>query len=313
MIVLTGGAGFIGSNILAGLNATGRDEILVVDDLTDGRKYRNLIGSNYYDYMHYDDFLKQISHNVPFSQSIDVIIHQGACSVTTEWDGRYMMKNNYSYSKVLLHYCADHSIPFIYASSAAIYGGNKDFQESAQEQEPLNIYGYSKWAFDQYVTRLLPDLKNQVVGLRYFNVYGPGESHKGDMASVAYHLMRQLQSGGSIKLFGAGEGCDAGEHRRDFVYVDDIVKLVLWLLEKDDVRGIFNVGTGVSRSFNELANILIKNHGSGRTKYIPFPENLMGCYQSFTEADLTLLREAGYTEGWMSLEEGIKQYLQISA
>ena len=161
MIVLTGGAGFIGSNILAGLNATGRDEILVVDDLTDGRKYRNLIGSNYYDYMHYDDFLKQISHNVPFSQSIDVIIHQGACSVTTEWDGRYMMKNNYSYSKVLLHYCADHSIPFIYASSAAIYGANKDFQESAQEQEPLNIYGYSKWAFDQYVTRLLPDLKTK--------------------------------------------------------------------------------------------------------------------------------------------------------
>lgn len=308
MIILTGGAGFIGSNILAGLNASGCDEILVVDDLTDGRKYRNLLGSNFYDYQHYDDFLQQISHNVPFSQPISAVIHQGACSVTTEWDGRYMMKNNYSFSKVLLHYCADHNIPFIYASSAAIYGGDKDFKEDDVQQTPLNVYGYSKWSFDQYVQRLLPDLKNQVIGLRYFNVYGPHEEHKGPMASVAFHFMNQLRSGGVIQLFGESDGCAAGEQRRDFIHVSDVVKINLWALRNKVESGIYNIGTGKSNSFNKLGEDLINLHGDGRIEYIPFPEKLVGCYQSFTEADISKLRAAGYEEEMLSLTQGLEQY-----
>lgn len=308
MIVVTGGAGFIGSHILAGLNAQGYDDILVVDDLTDGRKFRNLLCSNYYDYQHYNDFLKQISHNVPFSHPITAIIHLGACTTSDEWDGRYVMKSNYSYSKVLMHYCADHDVPFIYASDAAVYGNKGSFDEADTQQQPLNMYAYSKWAFDQYVERLLPDVKNQVVGLRYFSVYGKGEACKGKMASAVHNLSRQLQTERIIRLYGEYQNFGQGEMQRDFIHIDDVVKATLWFLEHKDVKGIYNIGTGQATSFNQLAKELIQLHGAGQLKYIPFPEELKGCYQIFAQADLTRLREAGFEDEFTPLQAGLAKY-----
>lgn len=308
MIVLTGAAGFIGSNVLKAMNDAGRDDILIVDDLTDGTKYRNLLGCKFHDYQHHQDFLTQLANNVPFSESITAIVHLGACSVTTEWDGRYMMKNNFSYSKVLLHYCADKKIPFIYASSAAVYGGNEDFRESDSIQRPLNVYGFSKWAFDQYVSQILSEIRSQVVGLRFFNVYGPHEEHKDSMASVMYHFTEQLRSKGEVCLFEGSGGYGDGEQRRDFIHVDDICKTSLWFLDNSNVSGIYNLGTGQSRSFNDVARCLIDAHGNGKIKYIPFPENLLNSYQSFTEADITALREAGYESEFISLEDGVSSY-----
>lgn len=310
MIIVTGAAGFIGSNVVKGLNAIGRTDILVVDDLTDGRKYRNLAVSKFSDYLDYEDFIHRIIADQPFDKKIDAIFHEGACSVTTEWDGRYMMRNNYDYSKHLLKYCGRHKIPFIYASSAAVYGGSHQFKESSQQELPLNVYGYSKWLFDQYMLKMLPRLKSQVVGLRYFNVYGPHEEHKGTMASVAYHFMNQLRDTGVVKLF---EGCDGygnGEQLRDFISVDDIVKVNLWFLENPRVSGIFNVGTGRARSFNDLAKTLIQLHGAGEIQYISFPDKLKGAYQSFTQADITALRNAGYSDEFLSLEEGLRRYYE---
>ncbi len=309
MIVVTGAAGFIGSNCLVGLNQQGQDNILAVGDLTDGKKYVNLARARFADYMDYRDFIDHIKQDKPFDQPIKAVIHQGACSVTTEWDGRYMMDINYQYSKVLYHYCVRHGIPFIYASSAAVYGGNENFSETSEQEMPLNVYGYSKWLFDQYLARQ-PKAQSQVVGLRYFNVYGPGESHKGGMASVAYHLTKQVIATGAVKLFGEGEGCAAGEHKRDFVHVDDVVKVVLWLIDNPSVSGVYNLGTGQARSFNELAEILLGLHGNGKLEYIPFPDQLKGCYQSFTQADISALRKAGYQQSFLPLEDGIAAYYQ---
>jgi len=310
MIIVTGGAGFIGSNIIKGLNQLGRTDILVVDDLTDGKKYRNLGSSQILDYADYEDFMNRIIANQTFDKKIEAIFHQGACSVTTEWNGRYMMRNNYDYSKHLFHYCVGRKIPFIYASSAAVYGGNAKFSESSSHQFPLNVYGYSKWLFDQYVLSCLPSVDSQVVGLRYFNVYGPHEQHKGPMASVAFHFMNQLRDTGLVRLF---EGCDGygnGEQLRDFIFVNDVVKINLSFLYDLKVSGIFNVGTGHARSFNDLAKILIQLHGSGEIQYIPFPEKLKAAYQSFTQADITVLRKAGYSDKFSSLEEGLHRYYE---
>lgn len=310
MIVVTGAAGFIGSNCMIGLNQRGIDDILAVDDLTDGKKYVNLARARFADYLDYEDFIDRIQNDESFAEPVTAVIHQGACAVTTEWDGRYMMDVNYQYSKLLYHYCERHEIPFIYASSAAVYGDNHHCDERSKQELPLNVYGYSKWLFDQYLARQ-PKAHTQVVGLRYFNVYGPGESHKGSMASVAYHLTNQVIQSGTVKLFGEGEGCAAGEHKRDFVHVDDVVKVVLWLLDHPDVSGVFNLGTGHARSFNELAAVLLSCHGEGgKLEYIPFPDQLKGCYQSFTQADITALRKAGYDEDFITLEEGVKSYYQ---
>lgn len=302
MIIVTGGAGFIGSNVIKGLNQLGRSDILVVDDLTDGKKYKNLVGCRLFDYRDRHDFLSDIQEDRPFEAPIDLIFHQGACSETTEWNGHYMMQNNYEYSKRLLQYCVNRHIPFIYASSAAVYGDG--------DENPLNVYGYSKWLFDQYVLRHSHKFHSPVVGLRYFNVYGPQENHKGKMASVAFHLMHQLRETGCVQLF---EGCDGygdGEQRRDFIYVDDVVKVNLWLLDHPDVSGIFNLGTGKSRPFNVIAETLIAEHGSGTVKYIPFPATLKGAYQSFTEADISALRAVGYHETFCTLELGLKKYYE---
>jgi ADP-L-glycero-D-manno-heptose 6-epimerase len=217
MIIVTGGAGFIGSNIVKALNDKGITDILVVDNLKDGTKFVNLVDLNIADYMDKEDFLIQIMAGEEFGE-IEAIFHEGACSSTTEWDGKYMMDNNYQYSKEVLHYCLEREIPFLYASSAATYGGRtSDFIESREYEQPLNVYGYSKFLFDEYVRQILPEANSQIVGFRYFNVYGPREGHKGSMASVAFHLNTQLNNGESPKLF---EGSDG--FKRDFVYVGDV-------------------------------------------------------------------------------------------
>jgi ADP-L-glycero-D-manno-heptose 6-epimerase len=307
MHIVTGGAGFIGSNLVRHLiDATG-DDVMVVDDLTDGHKFENIADLPIADYLDKNEFLDSL--DALFSTGIDSVFHQGACSTTTEWDGRYMMQNNYGYSKKLLHQCLAHEVPFIYASSAAVYGSSKNFSEDPANELPLNVYGYSKLQFDRYVRRLAPGTRNQVAGLRYFNVYGPGEQHKGPMASVAFHFNRQLVGEDEIRLFEGSGGFADGEQRRDFVYVDDVCAVNLWFLEHREASGVFNVGTGRSQTFNEMAKAVIDWHGRGRVRYIPFPEHLVGAYQSFTEADLSRLRAAGCETAFRDVESGVRAYL----
>lgn len=308
MIVVTGAAGFIGCNLIKGLNALGHTDILAVDDLTDGKKYINLAAAKFRDYMDYEDFLAKIKNRETWPEAINVILHAGACSDTTEWDGRYMMRINYDYSKTLLHYCLEQRIQFIYASSAAVYGDNTDFDDNAETQLPLNVYGYSKWLFDQYVLQQLPSASSQVVGLRYFNVYGPHENHKGKMASVAFHLMNQLQQDHEVRLFEGSHGYGPGEQERDFIFVEDVVKVNLWMMQHPKVSGIFNVGTGKARPFNAIAETLLELHGSGSMRYIPFPASLKDAYQSFTQANISKLRSVGYDAEFYSLEAGLENY-----
>ncbi len=308
MIIVTGGAGFIGSNIVKNLNERGYQDILVVDNLTNGVKFKNIADCAIKDYLDKEDFLTRLQNGKSFGK-IDAIFHEGACSSTTEWDGRYMMRNNYEYSKTLLHYCLDHKIAFLYASSAAVYGAGTTFKETPEYELPLNVYGYSKFQFDQYVRQLLPAAQSQIVGLRYFNVYGPRESHKGSMASVAFHQYNQLPKEGAVKLF---EGCDGygnGEQQRDFVYVGDVAKVNLWFLDNPSKSGIFNTGTGRAESFNAVANAVINWYGRGHIDYIPFPEQLRGRYQSFTQADIAALRAIGYTAAFKTVAAGVKEYL----
>lgn len=307
MIVVTGGAGFIGSNIVEKLNKLGRNDILVVDDLQDGTKFKNIVDLDIQDYLDKDDFLGYVE--MDGLADIDVIFHEGACSDTTEWDGKFMMDNNYEYSKSLLHYCVEKEVPLIYASSAAVYGGGEIFKEEKQFECPLNVYGYSKYLFDQYVRRLRPQINSQVVGLRYFNVYGPREQHKGTMSSVAFHHNNQIRDNKVVKLFEGYDGYENGEQKRDFIYVDDVVDVNLWFMNNPEVSGIFNCGTGRSQAFNDIAKSVIAWHGFGEIEYIPFPEHLKGRYQSFTQADISLLREAGYDAPFKTVEEGVKDYL----
>lgn len=309
MHIVTGGAGFIGSNIVKGLNQRGITDILVVDDLSDGTKFNNIVNCQIQDYLDKDIFLTKI-HDPKFVQNIDIIIHQGACSTTTEWDGRYMMNNNYEYSKELFHACVAEQIPFIYASSAAVYGLTDTFVEEPKYESPLNVYGYSKLQFDRYVRRYLPGIKSQVVGLRYFNVFGPGEYHKGSMASVMYHFYKQLCSQGTMKLFAGHDNYQDGEQRRDFIYINDVVNVVQWFAQNNQVSGIYNVGTGQSRSFNDVANAVLNYHGSGKIEYIPFPDHLKSRYQSYTEANISHLKNAGYNTPFTSLEDAVQDYLK---
>lgn len=310
MIIVTGGAGFIGSNIVKKLNKQGCTDIIVVDDLTDGRKFSNIAGCDIVDFWDKDFFLNKIITKTGLLDNIEVVFHEGACSATTEWDGKYMMQNNYEYSKLLLHFCLENSIAFIYASSAATYGGSDKFIEKCEFERPLNVYGYSKWLFDQYVRRLRLNNDSQVVGLRYFNVYGPGEQHKGSMASVAFHLHCQLLKGENPKLFSGSGGFEDGGQLRDFIYVDDIVKVNLWVYEHPEIKGIFNVGTGKAQSFKDLANAVINFHQKGEIEFIPFPKYLKGSYQSFTEADMAKLRIAGYDAPFKTVQEGVELYLR---
>ena len=309
LIVVTGGAGFIGSNIVQALNQQGQSNIVVVDDLSDGTKFTNLADCHIADYLDKDQFLRELEQPGGISKQITAIIHQGACSTTTEWDGRYMMQTNYEYSKSLLHYCVDHTVPFIYASSAAVYGGSKIFQETPQYEAPLNVYGYSKFLFDRYVSTHFAGAHTQIVGLRYFNVYGPREQHKGNMASVAWHFRQQLLESGAMKLFAGSDGYADGEQRRDFIYIDDVVAVNLWFMQNPSISGIYNVGTGRAQTFNEVAEAVKNYYNRGDITYIPFPEQLAGRYQSFTEADISKLRLAGYDDGFKPVAEGVALYM----
>lgn len=304
MIVVTGGAGFIGSNIVKALNQIGYNDILVVDNLKDGIKYANLVDSNITDYMDKDNFIARIVAGDDFGD-IDAVFHEGACSSTSEWDGKYMMDNNYKYSKELLHYCMERAIPFLYASSAATYGSRtENFIEDRQYEQPLNLYGYSKFLFDQYARALLPQAESQICGFRYFNVYGPREGHKGGMASVAFHLNNQINAGENPKLFAGSEG-----FKRDFVYVGDVAAVNLWFW-KNSVSGIFNCGTGRAESFQAVADAVLDYHKKDQLEYILFPEKLKGRYQAYTQADLTQLRAAGYQQPFKTVAEGVAEYLR---
>ena len=303
MIVVTGGAGFIGSNIVRGLNKQGIKDILVVDDLTDGTKFANLVDLDIVDYIDKDEFV--ISDKIGKSFEIEAIFHQGACSSTTEWNGKFMMENNYNYSKILLDYCLEQSIPFLYASSAATYGGRtNNFIEERAYEKPLNVYGYSKFLFDQYVRQKLPHAKSQVCGFRYFNVYGPHENHKGNMASVAFHLNNQIKNGEKPKLFKGSEN-----FKRDFIYVDDVVDVNLWFW-KNKISGIFNCGTGRAESFQSVANAVLNYHQTNEIDYIPFPAHLQGHYQTFTQADLTKFRQTGCPIEFKTVSEGTSEYMK---
>ena len=316
--IVTGAAGFIGSRLVRGLNRRGVSEVIAVDNLAHGDKFRNLVDCEIADYIDQSSLAATLPS---LEGAVEAVFHQGACSDTLESDGRYMMENNYAYSRRLLDWCQDEEIPYIYASSASVYGRGPQYREERPNERPLNIYGYSKFLFDQVVRQRLPQKSAQVVGLRYFNVYGPNEWHKGRMASVAYHAHQQLLADGKVKLFAGSDGYRDGEQRRDFIYVDDAVAVNLWFLERRAVSGIYNCGTGRAQTFNRLACAVINSvHGTqatlhdivakGLIDYVPFPRELAGKYQSFTEADLTRLREAGYPGEFMSVEQGVAAYVK---
>ena len=317
--VVTGAAGFIGSNLVKALNARGESRIIAVDDLTDADKFRNLVDCDIADYVDKNEFLSRLGDG-DFDDDIAAMLHQGACSDTMATDGRYMLANNYRYSVRLLEHCQDNDIPFLYASSAAVYGAGPAFREERECEAPLNVYGYSKFLFDQYVRRMLPERTAQVAGFRYFNVYGPREAHKGRMASVVWHFFNQYRASGKLQLFEGSGGYAAGEQRRDFVSIEDVVKVNLDFLDHPERSGIYNLGTGAAATFNAVATATINAcraaddahalsfaelHRAGAIEYIAFPPALAGKYQSFTQADLARLRAAGYGAPLLQVEEGV--------
>lgn len=320
--VVTGACGFIGANLVKALNERGRAEVLAVDNLTQAGKFRNLVDCDIADYLDKDEFLESLVRG-DWDGEIEAVLHQGACSDTMETDGRYMMRNNYRYSVALLHHCQNEEIPLLYASSASVYGAGAVFREERGFEAPLNVYGYSKFLFDQVVRRMTPELTAPVAGFRFFNVYGPREQHKGRMASVAYHFYHQYRAEGFVKLFEGSGGYANGEQRRDFVSVEDVVRVNLWFLDHPEVSGVFNVGTGRSQSFNEVAVATVNAcrglegreplsleqlRAEGVIRYVPFPEALRGKYQSYTQADVTALRGAGYDAPFLDVGEGVARY-----
>jgi ADP-L-glycero-D-manno-heptose 6-epimerase len=324
-IVVTGAAGFIGSNIVKGLNAKGIDNIIAVDDLTDGDKFRNLADLKIADYVDKDVFYDLLAENA-FGK-VEAVFHEGACSDTMERDGKFMMDNNYSVSCDLFNTCQQAGTRLIYASSAATYGGSDTFRETPEFELPLNVYGYSKLLFDQRMRRECGEnfkrLRRQVVGFRYFNVYGPREQHKGRMASVAYHQFHQFKAEGKVKLFGEYGGYAAGAQMRDFVFIDDVVAVNLWFLEHPEQSGIFNLGSGRAQPFNDVALSVVNSLRTdpsvldldaavqaGLIEYIAFPEALRGKYQCYTQADLTALRATGCDHVFADVQTGVTQYMQ---
>ena len=322
-VVVTGAAGFIGSNLIQGLNAIGINDVIAVDDLTDGPKYRNLRGAQISDYLDRSEFYVRFARG-DFGR-VDAVLHQGACSDTMEHNGRYMMDTNYRCSKDLLDAAQVQGTRLLYASSAATYGGSEVFREDPAFERPLNVYGYSKLLFDNVVRRLLPSATSQVAGFRYFNVYGPREQHKGRMASVAFHHFNQFRSEGRVKLFGDYGGYAAGEQSRDFVFVDDVVAVNLWFLQNPGKSGIFNLGSGRAQPFNDVAVATINASralngeaalalaelvAQGLVEYIPFPDALRGKYQCFTQADLGTLRAAGCDHVFSDVASGVERYVR---
>ena len=321
-LIVTGAAGFIGANIVKALNARGERDIVAVDNLSRAEKVPNLADLEIADFLDKRDFLELLHGGL--DGEFDAVIHQGACSDTMETDGRYMMENNYEYSKTLLDWCQVRSIPFIYASSASVYGAGREFREAREHEAPLNVYGYSKFLFDQLVRRRLGDLSAQVAGFRYFNVYGPREAHKARMASVAFHFFNQYLATGRVRLFEGSDGYGDGGQIRDFVSVEDVVRVNLFFLDHPEISGIFNVGTGRAEPFNAVAQAtvnairrargekemsLAELQAAGAIEYIPFPPQLVGKYQSFTQADLGALRAVGYTAPFLDVGQGVGRYV----
>jgi ADP-L-glycero-D-manno-heptose 6-epimerase len=330
-IVVTGAAGFIGSNLIKGLNARGLNDIIAVDDLTQGDKFRNLADLQIADYVDAADFYDAFAADA--YGKVEAVFHEGACSDTMESDGQYMMRNNYSTSVQLYQTCQKRSARLLYASSAATYGGSDTFREAPAFEQPLNVYGYSKLLFDQRMRiecgpsfeNALAGLTRQVVGFRYFNVYGPREQHKGRMASVAFHQFNQFRAEGKVKLFGEYGGYPAGSQMRDFVYIDDVVAVNLWFFDHPSVSGIFNLGTGRAQPFNDVASAVVNTlrqlnqqpplsleelSAQGLIEYVPFPDALRGKYQCYTQADLTALRATGCTHAFADVQSGVAQYVQ---
>ncbi len=320
-IIVTGAAGFVGSNLVKGLNERGENNVIAVDNLTRADKFHNLVDCEIADYLDKTDFLDRFARG-EFGK-VRAIFHEGACSDTMETDGRYMMENNYRYSKALMEACLEQGVQFLYASSAATYGASQTFKEDREYEKPLNVYGYSKFLFDQLVRRTLPNAHSQIVGFRYFNVYGPREGHKGRMASVAFHNFNQFRADGTVKLFGEYGGYGPGGHSRDFVSVEDVVKVNLFFLDHPEKSGIFNLGTGRAQPFNDIATTVVNTlrgaegkppltldemEQEGLIEYIKFPDALRGKYQCFTQSDVSRLRGAGYTAPFYTVEEGVARY-----
>ena len=318
--IVTGAAGFIGSNLVKALNDRGVTDVIAVDDLTQADKFHNLVDCEIADYLDRSEFVERFARSA-FGK-VDAVLHQGACSDTMETDGRYMMDNNYRYSLALIDACSAQKVPFLYASSAATYGVGPRFVEEPGAEKPLNVYGYSKFLFDQIVRRRLPSASHQIAGFRYFNVYGPRETHKARMASVAFHNFNQFGVDGRVKLFEGWAGYGDGMQQRDFVSVEDVVKVNLHFLDKG-TSGIFNLGTGRAQTFNDVATAVVNSRrrhagepaltldqlvGEGLIEYVAFPEALKGKYQSFTQADVGRLRAAGYEAPFLSVEEGVARY-----
>jgi ADP-L-glycero-D-manno-heptose 6-epimerase len=314
MIIVTGGAGFIGSNIVKGLNEAGRDDILVVDNLTNMVKFKNIQGLKAMDYLDKITFHERLLAGKFDQEKIDVIFHEGACSDTMEYNGKYMMDNNFEYTKDLFHFAVKRGIQFMYASSASTYGsGAHGFTETPACEEALNVYAFSKLFFDNYMRRYLDKLQSQVVGLRYFNVYGPQENHKGKMASMIYQMFNQFKAEGKVKLFDAYAGYGPGEQTRDFVYIKDVVKVNLFFWEHPELKGIYNCGTGHAHTFNTLAKGVLRFFKAPQEKlvYVPFPEVLKGKYQSYTQADDKKLLAAGYKGGFTDINQAIDEYCAL--
>jgi len=321
-VVVTGAAGMIGSNLVLGLNQLGIDDVIAVDDLTDGPKYRNLLGAKISDYFDKGDFYSRFAKG-EFGR-VDAVLHEGACSDTMEHDGRFMLETNYRCSKDLLDACQAQGTRLLYASSAATYGGSASFREEPEFERPLNVYGYSKLLFDNVVRRMLPAANTQVAGFRYFNVYGPREQHKARMASVAFHHFNQFRDTGKVRLFGEYGGYAPGEQSRDFVFVDDVVAVNLWFLQNPGKSGIFNLGTGRAQPFNDVAVATVNAARAlqgdaalsraelvkqGLIEYIEFPQALVGKYQCFTQADLGRLRAAGCNHEFADVATGVTAYV----
>jgi len=321
-VVVTGAAGMIGSNIVHGLNALGIDDVIAVDDLTDGPKYRNLLGARLSDYFDKSEFYARFA-NGDFGK-VEAVLHQGACSDTMEHNGRFMLDTNYRCSKDLLDACQAQGTRLLYASSAATYGGSDGFREEPAFEQPLNVYGYSKLLFDNVVRRMLHGNRSQVVGFRYFNVYGPREQHKGRMASVAFHHFNQFRETGKVKLFGEYGGYAPGAQNRDFIFVDDVVAVNLWFLQHPNQNGIYNLGTGRAQPFNDVAEATVNASralkgepplplselvAKGLIEYIEFPQALVGKYQCHTEADLARLRATGCDHVFTDVAGGVKRYV----
>jgi ADP-L-glycero-D-manno-heptose 6-epimerase len=322
--VVTGAAGFIGSNLVKALNERGVTDIIAVDDMRHGDKFVNLSDCDIADYLDKDEFLEKIEEG-SFDGGVNAILHQGACSDTTESDGRLMMRSNYEYSRELLDYCIRDEVHLVYASTAALYGAGREFREARDCESPINVYGYSKFLFDQLVRRRFEERTAQIAGLRYFNVYGEREQHKGRMASVVYHFFNQYRGAGHVRLFSGSGGYGDGEQRRDFVSVEDCVNVNLFFLDHPGKSGLFNVGTGAAQSFNDVAaatvNTCRKARGEapltlaamrerGVIQYIAFPEDLKGRYQSYTQADISALRSSGYEPPFLTVEQGVPRYCQ---